>query len=407
MKRTLFVLSMLAACWPTFNAVAQLQYSAQSQTTSVDLWKSGFPEFTNSFPGINRYYRVADHTEKWVGRRTLIPEYTDGPFIQPTYDLTNHSTLLLSSDQTLYLINFSGQESACSRWSDTSDTKYSDAHTTGLDTSGQAGFLETFSPKLEVRSIYWPYPILDPENPDDSWDFGGVWMPKCHNLISTASEPWNVALWTNHVTDVSAYNTTTSDSADLLIPIGWTMYSYYHSIFEDFTHVNATITRDDGVTCTVYTNSVSPTCEHDYHWISVLSTPDWDPNGYYCATGSCFTATTLSNEFKTADLLPPFSCQDTSWNPLVAGSSVTMGTAQEEAQITGSRVRFSLRSPIGDFALPYRLRVHFDANSGSGIALPALDLDFTNSVLCQGDGQTGCYPVGKSFGCTAQIVGEF
>ena len=54
---------------------------------------------------------------------------------------------------------------------------------------------------------------------------------------------------------------------------------------------------EGGTVWTVYTNSISPTCEHDYHWAGYAC-----PDPGYCATGACYTVTTLSNEVTTADI---------------------------------------------------------------------------------------------------------
>ena len=132
----------------------------------------------------------------------------------------------------------------------------------------------------------------------------------------------------------------------------------WFSVFSLFREDNSGGSEGIGDYWTSYTNSISPTCEHDYHWVGLESYTNRDPEGYYCVSGWCYTVTTLSNEVTTADLMASFTNSFTpEWLPCGTESphaSVTMSSDETYVSGTNVQARFKVFARDGEaWDIPY------------------------------------------------------
>jgi hypothetical protein len=92
--------------------------------------------------------------------------------------------------------------------------------------------------------------------------------------------------------------------------------------------------------------------------------------------------TTLSDEYTTADLVLPFSVDpNTTWTGGSGSASVVIED-QTSSSLTGSRVRFDVVGPKGNFKFSYVTTISFSASD----SFPAFTTSVTNSFVAKGDG---------------------
>jgi len=107
--------------------------------------------------------------------------------------------------------------------------------------------------------------------------------------------------------------------------------------------------------------------------------------------------TTLSDEYKTTDLLKSFSDNgNPQWSVGSGGASVEIAEDQSNVSMFGSRVRLGMVGPKGRFKIPYRTTLHAYGFQGDGYMFPGVDISITNTIGGKGDGHTfHYYPAGK------------
>ncbi len=61
------IATIFAIGWLGQAMATDFTFALECKTAGGEGSKFGFPAFTNTVPGVTKYYQVADHTEIWSG----------------------------------------------------------------------------------------------------------------------------------------------------------------------------------------------------------------------------------------------------------------------------------------------------------------------------------------------------